>query len=462
MGHLREIASARVWNRSVPSKRMSNLDDKFESLLSPNEKAVVVGVLLAGESAEKVDEELAELESLLKTLGVQVTGRILQKRQKLTPNCYIGSGKVGEIKELAEKSGAAFVVFDRALSAPQVRNLEEMTDRTVVDRTGVILEIFSRHARTNQAKTQVEIAQLEYLLPRLTGAWTHFQRQRGGGALQRGMGEKQIEIDRRRARERIARLQKQLEQIRKEKATQRKSRSNELKVAIVGYTNSGKTTLMKGLTRSQIAPKDELFATLDTNVKTIDPRTRPKILLSDTVGFIRNLPHSLVESFRTTLEEVNEADLLLHVVDVSFPSYEEHIKVTQQVLNDIGAGEIPQILVFNKVDQLRDMILPRVLRAAYPGCIVVSAESEKDIGLVRDHVYKFFRKNLVTYRLEVPVENQAAQSAVYKNCLVISKDFDDEKGCLLFHVQSTRSTMAKLRSWIISVEDETFKMENDE
>lgn len=462
MGNLRELASAQLWKRPVPSKRMSNLDDTFESPLSPNEKAVVVGVLLAGESAEKVDEELAELESLLKTLGVQVSGRIMQKRQKLTPNCYIGSGKVQEIKELAAQSGSRLVVFDRALSAPQVRNLEEMTDRTVVDRTGVILEIFSRHARTNQAKTQVEIAQLEYLLPRLSGAWTHFQRQRGGGALQRGMGEKQIEIDRRRARERIARLQKQLEQIRKEKATQRKSRSNELKVAIVGYTNSGKTTLMKGLTRSQIAPKDELFATLDTNVKTIDPRTRPKILLSDTVGFIRNLPHSLVESFRTTLEEVNEADLLLHVVDVSYPSYEEHIKVTQKVLNDIGSGEIPQILVFNKVDQLRDMILPRVLRAAYPGCIVVSAESEKDISLVRDHVYKFFRKNLVTYRAEVPVDNQAAQSLVYKNCLVISKDFDEEKGCLLFHLQSTRSTMAKLRTWITSVEDETFRTENEE
>ncbi|MDQ3231551.1 MAG: GTPase HflX, partial [Pseudobdellovibrionaceae bacterium] len=333
------------------------MEDNLETNLTGSEKAVIVGVLLPGDAPEKLEEQLVELQSLLDTLGVQVTGRIVQKRQKLTPNCYIGVGKVQEIKDLAGSTHAKLVVFDHALSAPQVRNLEEMTECVVLDRTGIILEIFSRHARTNQAKAQVEIAKLEYLLPRLSGQWSHFQRQRGGGSLQRGMGEKQIEIDRRRARERIARLQKQLEQFRKEKATQRKSRSNELKVAIVGYTNSGKTTLMKGLTKSQVAPKDELFATLETNIKTIDPRTRPKILLSDTVGFIRNLPHGLVASFRTTLDEVNEADLLLHVVDVSYHHYEDHIHVTRSVLEEMGAGDIPQILVFNKVDQLKDPIL---------------------------------------------------------------------------------------------------------
>jgi GTP-binding protein HflX len=191
------------------------LEDNLETSLTGNERAVIVGVLLPGESPDKLDEQLAELQSLLDTLGVQVTGRIVQKRQKLTPNCYIGVGKVQDIKDLAGSTQAKLVVFDHALSPPQVRNLEEMTGCVVLDRTGIILEIFSRHARTNQAKTQVEIAKLEYLLPRLSGAWTHFQRQRGGGSLQRGMGEKQIEIDRRRARERIARLQKQLDQFRK-------------------------------------------------------------------------------------------------------------------------------------------------------------------------------------------------------------------------------------------------------
>ncbi len=432
------------------------MEDNLETSLTGNEKAVIVGVLLPGESPEKLDEQLAELQSLLDTLGVQVTGRIVQKRQKLTPNCYIGVGKVQEIKDLAVSTQAKLVVFDHALSPPQVRNLEEMTGCVVLDRTGIILEIFSRHARTNQAKAQVEIAKLEYLLPRLSGAWSHFQRQRGGGSLQRGMGEKQIEIDRRRARERISRLQKQLEQFRKEKATQRKSRSNELKVAIVGYTNSGKTTLMKGLTKSQVAPKDELFATLETNIKTIDPRTRPKILLSDTVGFIRNLPHGLVASFRTTLDEVNEADLLLHVVDVSYPHYEDHIHVTRSVLEEMGAGDIPQILVFNKVDRLNDPILPRILRAAYPGCIVASAVSEKDVLNVREHIYAFFRKNLLTFRLSIPVDNNNAQSMVYRNCLIISKDYDEEGDHVLFHAQATRATLAKLRNYIVSVEDESF------
>ncbi|RZA17046.1 MAG: GTPase HflX [Proteobacteria bacterium] len=442
--------------------RRRSVDENFELNFSPDERAIVVSVLLAGESQDRLEEDVAELESLLHTLGVSVVGHIFQKRQKLTPSCYIGTGKVEEIKALAEKMNAKLVVFERDLSGPQVRNLEEMTKKVVLDRNGIILQIFSRHARTNQAKTQVEIARLEYLLPRMTGAWTHFQRQRGGGALQRGMGEKQIEIDRRRARDRISRLQKQLEQIRKEKATQRKARSNELKVAIVGYTNSGKTTLMKGLTKSQIAPKDELFATLDTSVKTIDPRTRPKILLSDTVGFIRNLSHSLIESFRTTLEEVSEADLLLHVVDVSYSHYEDHIRVTNDVLTEIGAGDVPQILIFNKVDRLKDPILPRILRAAYPGCIVVSAEAEKDVLSVRDHIYNFFRKNLVTFRMEVPVDNQTAQSLIYRNSIVMEKGFDESRNCLLFHLQATRATMAKLRNWIVSVDDEIFSTEPEE
>ena len=430
------------------------MEDHLVTNLTADEKAIIVGVLLPGETPEKLDEQLTELQSLLDTLGITVTGRVVQKRQKLTPNCYIGSGKVQDIKDFASSTATRLVVFDHILSAPQVRNLEEMTGCIVLDRTGVILEIFSRHARTNQAKVQVEIAKLEYLLPRLSGAWTHFQRQKGGGALQRGMGEKQIEVDRRRARDRIARLQKQLEQFRKEKMTQRKSRSNELKVAIVGYTNGGKTTLMKGLTKSNAAPKDELFATLDTNVKTIDPRTRPKILLSDTVGFIRNLPHSLVESFRSTLDEVNEADLLLHVVDVSFQHYEDHIRVTRDVLTEMGAGDIPQILVFNKVDRLNEPILPRILRAAYPGCIVASAILEADVLNVRDHIYGFFRKNLLTFRLAVPVENQSVVSQIYRNCLVISKDYDEENEKVLFYAQATRATVAKLRSFITSVEDE--------
>lgn len=414
--------------------------------------AIIVGVLLTGESPEKLDEDLDELESLLDTLRVTVRGRIIQKRNKLSAGTFLGSGKVEEIKELAQICSANLVVFDRPLSPPQIRNIEQITERQVMDRTGVILEIFFRHARTNQAKTQVEIARLEYLLPRLTGAWTHFQRQAGGGVRSRGMGEKQIEIDRRRARERITKLQKQLEQIRKEKVVQRKARSNELNVALVGYTNSGKTTLMKTLTKANVEAKDELFATLDTNIKTIDPRTRPKILLSDTVGFIRNLPHSLVESFKSTLDEVLEADLLLHVVDVSHQSYRDHIAITVSVLSEIGAANIPQILIFNKSDRLSDPVLPRILRGAHPQSMVISANSQEDVLALREHIYHFFRNNFKTYDLTIDVSQQSVQSIIYNNCLILQTDYDDS-GQVSFRVQSSREIYEKLKKYIPAASD---------
>lgn len=412
------------------------------------EKAIIVGVQLPQEETNSLRDELDELESLLLTLGVETVGRTIQKRQKLTPSCFIGTGKVLEIKELAAAHQAKLVVFDRLLSPPQVRNLEQITGLRVLDRHGVILEIFSRHARSTQAKTQVEIARLEYLLPRLTGAWTHFQRQQGG-VNSRGMGEKQIEIDRRRARERISRLQKQLEQIEKEKKEQRKARASELKVALVGYTNSGKTTLMKAMTKAKVDGRNALFATLDTNIKTLDPRTRPRILLSDTVGFIRNLPHGLIESFKSTLTEVLEADLLLIVVDVSYQKYEEHIETTRRVLEEIGAGDIPSLIVFNKADLLDDQFLPRILRRAYPGSITVSAGDPKGVTLLRDQVYEFFKANFVQATLRVPIGNQSAQSRIYNTCLILDSDFT-QPGEAIFTIQTSRSNAARLAQMCLS------------
>lgn len=408
--------------------------------------AILVGVLLAGEDGQRLSDELDELESLLRTLNIPVKGRIIQRRQKLTASCLIGSGKVEEIKDFADSSGANMVVFDRPLSAPQVRNLEQMTRRQVFDRTGIILEIFSRHARTPQAKTQVELARLEYLLPRLTGQWTHLDRQKGGGTGTRGQGEKQIELDRRIARERMARLRRQLDQISREKETQRKARESELKVALVGYTNSGKTTLMRSLTKATNEGKDELFATLDTNIKTIDPRTRPKILLSDTVGFIRNLPHGLVESFKSTLDEVKEADLLLHVVDVSHDNYAEQMRVTQEVLVEIGAGNVPQLIVFNKVDASDDPILAKVLRAAHKNSIVVSAHNMDDVQKLRDRVYDVFKENLVEMFLEIPVHDQSVMSLVYNTSLILATDYT-ESGKMWFHIRTTRSVAPKLHGY---------------
>jgi len=409
--------------------------------------AIVVGVLLPGDSPQQLGEDLDELAALLQTLGVITGGRIIQKRQRLTAKCLLGTGKVEEIATLAKEVGAKLVVFDRPLSPPQVRNIEEMTGCEVLDRAGVILDIFAKHARTNQAKTQVEIARLEYLLPRMSGAWTHLHRQRGGGNL-RGMGEKQIEVDRRRARERIARLKAQLGQISKERATQRKSRRNELKVALVGYTNSGKTTLMNALTHAKLQAKDALFVTLDANVRTIDPSTRPKILLSDTVGFIRNLPHSLVESFKSTLDEVLEADMLLHVVDVSHPSYGIQMETTQKVLDEIGAGGIPTIVVFNKLDNLDDAILPKVLRQAYKGSICVSAYSEEDIIRLRKHIYDFFAANFVWAQLRIPADDTSALSQVYNSCLVTETDYETPD-FVVIEVKATRAVLNKLSPFII-------------
>ena len=401
--------------------------------------------------AQALNDDLDELTRLLETLHVAVKGRVVQRRQKLTPKCLLGEGKVEEIKQLAEGTGAGLVVFDHPLSGPQVRNLEQMTGCEVLDRTGVILEIFARHARTTQAKTQVEIARLEYLLPRMTGAWTHLERQRGGG-IQRGMGEKQIEVDRRLAREKMNRLKKQLEGIDKDRQIQRKARRNELKVALVGYTNSGKTSLLAGLTKAQVQAEDVLFATLDSNVRTLDPSTRPKILLSDTVGFIRHLPHSLVESFKSTLQEVLEADLLLHVVDIAHPHYQLQIKTTEGVLRDIGAGDIPVMMVFNKMDRLQDQLLPKILRSVYRGSVFISAHREEDLVLLRRQIFKFFEENLIRATLMVPHDEASALSTVYQSCLILESHFEDPQGAR-FEVRASAAVLAKLRHYVVSVEE---------
>ncbi len=413
----------------------------------PSNLAIIVGVLLSSEELDTLEDDLTELEALVTTLGLVPKERIIQRRNRLVPASLLGSGKIDEIKARVLEIGANVVVFDRYLSPPQVRNLEKSLNCSVMDRTGVILEIFAKNARTNAAKTQVEIAKLEYLLPRLGGAWTHFQRQRGD-ATQRGMGEKQIEVDRRRARDRIARLKKQLEQIDNEKRTQRKARRRELKVAIVGYTNSGKTTIMNSLTKAQLLAKDALFATLDASIRTLDPNTRPKILVSDTVGFIRNLPHSLVASFKSTLDEVLEADLLLHVVDLSHKNYKAQLQITEDVLKEIGAGEIPVILVFNKIDKLNEPFLHKILTQAYKGSISISAFKEEHIHLLREHIYKFFESNFVRTKVAIPHSDTSVLSILFQHCLVLDSDYSGENAAV-FDVQATPATLAKLKAYVV-------------
>ncbi|MCK9617541.1 MAG: GTPase HflX [Lentimicrobiaceae bacterium] len=312
------------------------------------ENAILVGLVTPESNESKTQEHLNELEFLLQTAGGQALQRFVQKLEKPDGRTYVGSGKLEEIVMFAKAASVDVVVFDDELTPSQLRNLEKSLECKILDRTTLILDIFARRARTSTARTQVELAQYQYLLPRLTRMWTHLTKQRGGLGM-RGPGEKEIETDRRVIRDRIALLKEKLKHIDKQKTTQRKSRSELVRVALVGYTNVGKSTLMNLISKSDIFAENKLFATLDTTVRKVVIDNLP-FLLTDTVGFIRKLPHGLVESFKSTLDEVTEADLLLHVADISHPDFEEQIAVVNQTLREIKAFDKPIIMVFNKVD----------------------------------------------------------------------------------------------------------------
>jgi GTP-binding protein HflX len=312
------------------------------------EKVILVGVISQTQSVEQVTEYLEELAFLADTAGAEVVKVFTQKLEYPHPKTFVGKGKMEEIAEYVNANCVDAVIFDDELSPSQVRNIEELLDRKVVDRNNLILDIFASRAQTAHAKTQVELAQYQYLLPRLTNLWTHLSRQKGGVGM-RGPGETEIETDRRIARDRIALLKERLVKIDKQKSTQRGNREQLIRVAIVGYTNVGKSTIMNAISKSDILAENKLFATLDTTVRKVVIGNLP-FLLSDTVGFIRKLPHSLVESFKSTLDEVREADLLIHVVDISHPNFEDHIKVVNSTIAEIDKSDKPTLLVFNKID----------------------------------------------------------------------------------------------------------------
>ncbi len=317
--------------------------------IADKEIAVLVGVSLKRDPETKIDEYLDELEFLAYTAGAKVVGRFKQRLEHPNPGTYVGAGKLAEIKDFISKNKVTMVIFDDELSPGQQSRLEKELKVKVIDRTRLILDIFAMRAKTAIAKAQVELAQYEYLLPRLRGMWTHLERQRGGIGL-RGPGEKELETDRRIIRKHMDRLRQDLKKYENQKRVQRKSRGKLVRVALIGYTNVGKSTLMNLLTKANVFAENKLFATLDTTVRKVVIGNLP-FLLSDTVGFIRKLPTHLVESFKSTLDEVAEADLLLHVVDISHPEFEEHIKVVNNTLKNIGAGDKPTIVVFNKIDQ---------------------------------------------------------------------------------------------------------------
>lgn len=331
-----------------------NLGEKKRSPESQEQEgAVLIGVILPNQSEEKVVEYLDELEFLAQTAGAETVKRFMQKMDRPDSKTYIGSGKMKEIGQYIKDHDINLAIFDDDLTGKQTSFLEEEWKVKIIDRTSLILDIFAARAQTAQARTQVELAQLQYLLPRLRGLWTHLERQRGGIGM-RGPGEQEIETDRRIVRDKITFLKKKLEKIDQQSLTQRKSRDELIRVSLIGYTNVGKSTLMNVLSKSDVFVENKLFATLDTTVRKVVFDSMP-FLLSDTVGFIRKLPHHLVESFKSTLDEVHEADILLHVVDISHPQYEDHIIAVNQTLRDIEVGEKPTIMVLNKIDRYREL-----------------------------------------------------------------------------------------------------------
>ncbi len=313
-----------------------------------SERAILIGLIYPGQDEHQAIEYLDELSFLTETAGAEPVDRFLQRLPVPDPKTFVGSGKIAEISAYVAANKINIAIFDDELTPGQLRNIENALGCRVLDRTNLILDIFARRARTSHARTQVELAQYQYLLPRLTRMWTHLERQRGGIGL-RGPGETEIETDRRIIRDKIALLKEQLKKIDKQMSTQRKNRGKMVRVALVGYTNVGKSTIMNLLSKSDVFAENKLFATLDTTVRKVVIGNLP-FLLSDTVGFIRKLPHDLVESFKSTLDEVRESDLLLHVVDISHPGFEEQIKVVDETLKDLNSGGKPMIIVFNKID----------------------------------------------------------------------------------------------------------------
>jgi GTP-binding protein HflX len=314
----------------------------------PRERAILIGILYHGQDEREVEDFLEELSFLTETAGAEPVKRFIQKLDVANPRTFVGSGKIQELTLFISENKIDIAIFDDELTPSQLRNIEEVLGCRILDRTNLILDIFANRARTSHARTQVELAQYQYLLPRLTGMWTHLERQRGGIGL-RGPGETEIETDRRVIRDRISLLKEQLKKIDTQLATQRKNRGKMIRVSLVGYTNVGKSTIMNLLSKSDVFAEDKLFATLDTTVRKVVIGNLP-FLLSDTVGFIRKLPTDLIESFKSTLDEVRESDLLVHIVDISHPAFEEQIKVVNHTLKDLGVSEKPLIIVFNKID----------------------------------------------------------------------------------------------------------------
>lgn len=375
----------------------------------------------------ETEESLQELRQLAETAGIEVVCETIQPRNRPNPTYFIGEGKVEELKPIVEELDADAIIFDEELSPAQTRNLERVLDIVTIDRTGLILHVFAQRALTKEARLQVSLAQLEYALPRLTRMWTHLSRLAtgggGGGGPIRGPGETQLEMDRRWIRGNIGRVRKALQAVEKQRTIQRKNRSEKVKVSLVGYTNAGKSTLFNLLTGESVLAEDKLFATLDSTTRKVELPQKQQILLSDTVGFIKKLPHQLVAAFKATLEEVVEADLLLHVVDVSHPEAEAQIAAVNEVLDDLDATDIPMLMIFNKIDNLQTEDNLQVLRSQYPDAHLISAHRGDGIATLREALSNRFVELGPNLSLSIPYTDGKALDLLYKYGTVLNAEY---------------------------------------
>ncbi|MEH2513317.1 GTP-binding protein HflX [Nitrobacteraceae bacterium AZCC 1564] len=443
----------------------------------PVPRAILVGIQMPGVDNAAHATSLKELGRLVNTLGYDVAGTLSQKRDELEGATVLGKGKLEELAamtggtavvgpmaplrkskarerfETDETKPAAtpserdpgetpkFVIVDHDISPNQARNIARATGAQVLDRTGVIVEIFYRHARSREAKLQVELARLKYLSPRLRESQGGSDRQQGQGS-----GESELELERRKIRDRLAELKEQIEEIQRDSDQRRTARRDQLRAALVGYTNAGKSSLMRALTGSDVLVEDKLFATLDTTVRALQPETKPRVLVSDTVGFIKKLPHDLVASFRSTLAEALEASLLLFVVDASDPTHEAQLDVTLSVLREIGADAVPSLLLLNKIDRV-DEAGRAALREKHPDAILLSSQSPEDIAALHDTIVAYFEAAMVKEQLVLPYAKQALLRDVYANAHVLSEDYD-ASGCLL-KIRSLPGTIARIRRALV-------------
>jgi GTP-binding protein HflX len=427
--------------------------------------AVVAAVQLPSVSDVEFEASLNELRELAKTLGYEVVNTFVQKRASFDTTAYLGAGKRQEIRRFVNNESESeetvanpdsrdidTILVDHEISPSQARNLEKEVGCEVMDRTMVILEIFHRNARSRAARAQVEIARLGYMAPRLREAakLAGPQGRQRSGVGGRGGGESHTELDRRKIRDRIAELQQEIVAMDVERKTQRARRQERQKlavVALVGYTNAGKSTLMRALTGSEVLVANKLFATLDTTVRTLHPESVPRVLVSDTVGFIKNLPHGLVASFKSTLDEALDASLLLHVIDASDPGFERQLEVTDKVLEEIGANTVPRIRVFNKIDHVGDATAQAerevALQTQYPDCVVMSARRPDDVVKLREKIVAFFQQDLVEAELFLPWSAQQLRGEIYASCQVLEERADSEGA--FFRVRGEPDAIENLR-----------------